>query len=338
MVYVRRSSRSTKTAPRTYKRSTSYRKPRTAVARIQKRKYTPKIVKNTQSVYKLAKQVSALEKKSIGQYQKNFQMAAFPLANGAYPFAFCVNDMHENTPIYEGQWDPTRVAPLDPAYATTVTTFHIAPDVAANAHGGEYSFWTNCNNDDASTQYYLPLSTTLRFILQLQGMPPKQRPIRIRIDLVRQKLSRVWSAANKLHLPAALIGLQDLVTDPMDGQGGKSQNWINKQHFEVFQTKFIKLYNNTDSPKDVQTFCQMNFKFPNQVLKLDGSAMQPLTGPPIKPTFIQQVPVNKRIWCLISTSSTSAYGTNVHTPTTQTTMTCSINRVVRFRDNSGVAS
>ena len=79
-------------------RQNKFAKARTAVAKIQRKPYIPRMVKNTQSVYALAAAVKKLQQSKIGMFQKRAESvqwlktepASYPFGK-SQPFAICLN-------------------------------------------------------------------------------------------------------------------------------------------------------------------------------------------------------------------------------------------------------
>jgi hypothetical protein len=94
-------------------RQNKFAKARTAVAKIQRKPYVPRIVKYTQSVYQLANAVKALQLSKLGMFQKRAEQVGWLKTESAtlpfgksQPIAICLNQFVDKKLGTEAQFAP----------------------------------------------------------------------------------------------------------------------------------------------------------------------------------------------------------------------------------------
>lgn len=301
-----------------------------AVARTQKKRYVPKVVKNTASIFTLARQVKALQKSQIGQYQKNYEHAAIGSTINTHtwaqtqPFLFALNDFTPGSPIYVGSEDLTTYPGTGiPGY---VIDGHWSKFTPVFAQLGSSSYWKGANDDEASRHSYLPLGTSVTFNLQCPNLSVHDF-YWVRIDVIRMKKDLLNSNAHQLSLPKNVQALGKMAADDLT-----HRNKFNSTYFQVIQTKWIKMTNNTDAAKSVHRYCKINYRFKDKVLKLDMEGdIHTATGE-VTPNFVSNMPQDEIIWCLLSTSQNNTASAN------KGKIQCQMTREISYRDSEGVAT
>jgi len=149
-------------------RQNKFAKARTAVAKIQRKPYVPRIVKNTQSVYQLANAVKKLQKSQIGMFQKRAETfswlktesGSFPFGK-AQPFAICLNQFVDKKLGSDYQFAPIYGTNSN-GNGYVMKYFQKWDQPAFNGNPAVNPHWGS-NDDTVSGEVYQPLGTKLIF-------------------------------------------------------------------------------------------------------------------------------------------------------------------------------
>lgn len=284
---------------------------------------------NTTAITTLAKQVRSLQQAQLGQYQKCYECASIVQGavnwNSSNPICFAANNFLEEANIYIGHADTTTFP------GTTVPGYVVRQHWEKQTHTGQskfgmYDYWYHANDDTASPTAYKAYSTTLKF--NFKANLDINAQFWCRIDVVRPKKILLHTNARQLGLPMNIQALGDLAHDDM-----MKRNRLNRDYFQVMQTKFVKLVNTTSAARMVEQFQTMYLKFPDRstTQKLDVKHDIPTPQDPhsgVSETFLTNMPEDEVYWVILSTSHTGS----------DADVIVDMTRLTRFRDNSGVAS
>lgn len=270
-----------------------------AVSKIQGKKHVPKQTKNTMSIMTLAKQVKALQVSKLGPVQsvrEAFEFPVYGLFDAKRPIMFCANDFIDpgdiRAPIY-GLQDNTLLR--DAPYVMGRWSLNNGPTGPAG-NDDDFNFWYKSNDNHCSQEIYSPIKTNI-CIKFAANMYPANRPMRFRIDVIRQKKLSYQSSDHALQLPDAMLGLNNLHHTDM-----LLRNRINKEYFEVIQTKFMYMKNPATSGPDYaqvrsECYAKLSIPFDRSYIKPDidsqGSSQD-------HAAFYKNVDPKKLIWVLIS--------------------------------------
>mgnify|MGYP000004220656 FL=1 len=299
------------------------------VRRIQAKKYVPKQIKNTQSIYALSRKVVALQKSQIGMYQTRREyLTSWPVSDSATvrltnvtPICFAVNDFISQVPNgaqlyitnqsnqilqYVQQWRQSASSPVPAA---------------------DMNHDMNINSDSDVTQldHYQGISSTITFEFSYP-MRPSDEPEFIRVDIVKPKRGRmlVNSSVHSYMLPNAIQGFTNLAQDPLN------RNRINRDFYTVLQTKYCVLKNTRDTGSaaaQIKKYMKIHVPLYNKMHKTNlGDYAR--TGE----TWNTNTPMSDQIWCIISTSLEQGAGAISRQDPPLKLNAC---RDLRFRDNGG---
>jgi len=242
------------------------------VARAQTRAYVPKIVKNTDSIYTLAKQVRRLQRSQLGLYQKRYEESwmRFASTGDGLGFAdrvvFCaLNDFSDTARWYRGAI--VNNAPTIDTIVNSATDAHWRKwtPQSANSTSDKYNYWVNSNNDVVSPVCYLPIRTMVTLTFDLRNMAPGVDPMYIRVMVIKQKKTLLHTTARSLNLPSNFNALAGMAK-----QFAPERNRINKEYLSVHYDKWIKLNNGQDTQKDIQRTVRVPMRFPNKLIKVES--------------------------------------------------------------------
>lgn len=308
-----------------------------AVARIQRKAYVPKLVKNTASIRVLAKQVRALQRSKIGPVQSVSEAWNWTWISGSLgatyfrdqrPILFCAHDFIDpggvRAPIYYSQ-DNSLTQDTVGQLPGTASTWqrHVFPGTGEGVGADDFNFWFKTDDNHASQEIYLPLSTNITF--QFSGkMFTQTADVRFRIDVIRQKKMMTVNTDRRLQLPDAIQGLGNMISDDM-----LNRNRFNKEYFEVQQTKYITVkpppaaINTTAASVDREVNLYIPFK--HHMLKPDIDAEGSSND---HPAFYKNCDPRKLVWVLISTDM-------IGTPHPDLQFKMAMKRTNRWRDQHG---
>lgn len=281
-------------------RQAKFAKNRTTVARIQRKKYVPKIVKNTQSLYALSRAVNQLQRSKLGDYQCCFEKIGLQLdypAQVEHPLCFCVNDFNNGyvanvgAPIYRGN----GATSLKYANFQDLTSFPVGFDSC------DYHYKTEGN--EVSKIIYAPISSTIT-VQAHKDMATGDEPIMIRVDIVRQK-KVIHNALRQLMLPFAVTGL-----GKMCNENAAVRNRYNSEFLQVLQTKYIYLNNKDSALKEVRRQVKFYCKFdPKRPLRTDSDADGSANN---ENDFYTNIDPKRHIWCVINFSTNNLTGVDLN--------------------------
>lgn len=298
------------------------------VVRQQRKKYVPKVVKNTQSIYTLAKQVKQLQVSKLGLYQKMYENISVPHNSGTYthsnltPYCFMLNNFIRTT-------SPNAGAPvygINSGGATqTLANFqkYNPPSLSP-----VYNQWANAQDDTVSRVAYTPISATYKFSFDM-NMTPSAKAFWIRIDFITPNKILNQTTVRSLALPNSLPGFGNLAVDLFD-----DKNYINPTYWKMIKKPiFLKFENTSDTQgatsgnpptpnanRNIKRYASCHFSFPNKVIKLDMDDYA-TSGE----TVLSNMALKDQIWCVVSNSANAAIETK-------------ISRTIRFRDQHGVSA
>jgi len=294
----------------------------------QKRKYTPKVVKNTASIQTLARQVRDLQLSKLGSVQKTFE--SFVFNSDTYklittqPFVFALNDFTKQAPIWHGV--PDNISSVGNTIPGTVVTATWQTRTFPFPSLDEYNYWSGAQDDECNPDSYLPISTLVHFKFK-SNLNPFEK-VWYRVDIIQAKKNMLYTKEKKLSLPDNVMGLGNLASNNMT-----QRNRINRQYFHILQTKWICVHNNSglNGQRDVERHMKIPFQFKPQdhTTKLGaGQNHHTITGN-THTQFATNMPQDAIIWCVVSTSNESSSSNAALVQCT---------RFNKWRDPEGVAS
>lgn len=281
-------------------RKSKISKNRTTVAKIQRKKYVPRIVKNTKSVYALARQVKYLQNAALGEYQKKSEWINWDkTANAAtYPFdatrPFCFNLKQfiggldssgnaQNTPFYSCN-SIGNGTPFGRFVKWQMPSF--GANIAVDAHWGD--------DDIVSKQVYKPLGTQVVFEFQYYNLPANTPDAWVRIDVIRPRKMLHQTLHHELCMPFGLGQFTKLVSNPVI-----SRNTINKTYWHVVETKMMCVRNLTGNTRSFDRTITLNRSYKNDApIRCDLDATAKINNQ--YPTFDMQVDPRQMEWVVIS--------------------------------------
>ena len=313
-------------------RSTRYSQTRNKpVKRVYRKMYTAprtKVGANRSAISVLAKQVKSLQLTQIGPYQKNWEMCAITGGLHAWhetqPVCFALNNMFHEAPVYMGVADSTTFPGHEVPGHITVQNWEKTEPFSVYP---EYSYWSGANDDVADKVRYRPISTKVTVNIECPSLAPNTT-YWARIDIIKPTKTLLQSNAHKLTLPFNLQSLAYLVSDNMS-----KRNRINRQYFKIYETRWIKMNNDTDVNKTVERFKTFTFKFPanSPCEKINAREhVQTVTGQ-INENFISNMPPDSIYWMVLSTSFAGSLHASAE-------MNVQLSRFISYRDPDGVAS
>lgn len=330
--YVRRGAASRAAA---FTRRRNANKP---VLRIQRKKYVPKIAKNTQSIYTLAKQVRNLQRSQLGCYQQRSESCTIDGSqwSNTAPLCFAANNFIDENPIIS-------VANADTSNPSvnklTAFMFHKMGGVNMPT---KYDFWSESHDDSASREVYLPISSTMTFefnymtnILGTQhqgGNAYAVWPEDVTIHILKPKKVLYQTTEHAYTMPDCLPGFAHLADISM-----LNKNSINPNYWTVVKSKTIRFRMKKDFrtavDETVQMFRKVNIHlpFPNKLVKPDLD-FDPTTTPQGIHVFASNNFVKDIYWVVISRSSSFANVGSTLNPRLEVSM----KRIIRWRDQHGV--
>lgn len=281
------------------------------------------------SVDVLARQVKQLQNAQAGTYQKNFQLFAFNTEHDHFiapkPILFALNNFTYQTPVMIGRDDTTTYPGL------TVPGFVINnPWLNKTADFGfdNYSYWQGANDDTADPSSYQPISTNVKFTFTVPSMYASSPPVWIRLDVIKCKKALLYTNMKKLALPNNVQSLSHLAHDDQT-----KRNRINREYFEVVQTKWLCIRHDTGTGTTQNAIGHMSikhqFKASEKATQTLGAGVNEQTPTGIvNSTFHTNMPEDEVYWCLLNTS--------YHHENHPIQITAS--RFISYRDHLGVSS
>lgn len=312
-------------AARRIQRTLRSRSQNKSVKRIQGQQYKPRIVKNTDSIKVLAKQVRSLQRSQLGPLQStkegvNIDLGATPFSSRR-PLLFCANDFTDPGHVRAGVYHSVdnSLAPDTVNIGANRFAHHRYPGTGQGIGSDDTNYWFKEDDNRCSSEMYLPVSSSIKMLFSID-MNTADIPKTYRIDVIRQKKMMHSNSDRKLQLPESLEGLGNMISHDM-----LNRNMFNKEFFEVQQTKFITIEPRADATaartkyyKEVDLF----IPFKHQVLKPDVNAHGSTND---HPAFYKNTTPTKLVWVLISTDHDSQFiGDYAHT--------LQIHRLNRWRD------
>lgn len=312
------------------RRKTVARSRNKAVRRVYRRAATvprTKVGANKGAIAVLASQVKALQASQIGAYQKAYQYCA--LVGGAVawntrqPLCFAMNNFLPEAPLYIGKAE-RGTAGVQQGFIPGFVQIRHWENCAPNSTFQNYDYWYGANDDVASAEQYMPLSTQITINFQAPALEPGHE-IWCRVDIVKPTKNLLHSTVHKLHLPNNIQALGYLASSDM-----QLRNRLNPTYFTIYETKWVRLYNDNVHSKNVEQWCKFSRRFPQKVLKLDShQTVQTETGEEYTTTFLTQVSPNDIYWMILSTSNDGGDDDLNH-------VQVEMSRVIHWRDQHGV--
>ncbi len=272
---------------------------RTAVAKIQRKPYVPRIVKNTQSVYQLANAVKKLQLSRLGEFQKRAETFVWAKNNdttvpfsSSHPLCFNLNGFTDRD--YDNGTQ-TRTMMYQTATNGTGVSFKrfqdwVAPfettNSSVNAHWGD--------DDQVSKECYKPLGTKVTFEFEIAAQPAGYPTQWIRIDVVKPKKMLNISTQHHLKMPTGIGQFAKLTEQYM-----LDRNFINKVYWQRIKTIYIPITNNTSVSKQINLQRTVMRSYKNdKPFRPDLNASQAVAGK--YAPFHDVVDPRDIEWCVIS--------------------------------------
>lgn len=169
------------------------------------------------------------------------------------------------------------------------------------------------DNDVAQPDHYLPISSTITFEFT-SNQPSLGYPVYMRVDVIKPRPGKMLlnTGVHQYMLPGALPGFMNLAADPLN------RNRINKDYYQILQTKHCSLIRTSDSPDAITKYMKVHIPFKAKVIHCNLTD-QATSGE----TFGSNVPMADQVWVVISTNIPGG------------TININAMRDVRFRDNQG---
>jgi hypothetical protein len=154
------------------------------------------------------------------------------------PMAFALNDFTQNAQVYQVHMPKSTDTTTDNIYnyANWLPFDGLGNQGNINERGGAdkaHSYWKTSQDNLASTENYLPISSTIHFEFN-RSMLPAQEVECVRIDIVRPRNTVPMNKFNMLQLPTGLLGMRNLA-----GKEMLQRNRINRKYFDVVKTKYL---------------------------------------------------------------------------------------------------
>lgn len=292
-------------------RQNKFAKARTAVAKIQRKPYVPRIVKNTQSVYQLANAVKRLQQAQLGQYQKRAEEFSWTKTSDAVhrpfgktqPIAICLNQ-------FTGGRDPAsstgyfRAGVIGTASTGEGYIMKRWEDYSLVAFTGREALnphW-GANDDGVSHELYQPLGTQLKFEILYNSIGAADPTNWIRFDVISPKKILPESTLHTLNMPKGIGQFANLGDQHMLQRG-----YINKEYWKVHSTKWVSFSNNSGVAKMMIKTVTINQSFKGtKPLNPDFDALDHSTSAGGNPTFTQNIDPRQLRWLVISVGSNAS--------------------------------
>ena len=295
---------------RNYKKKNTNKAVKSAITKyksVPKTKPTGQYVANNRNaIMTLSRQVKSLQMSRLGMFQKRAEQLTWIKSNDAAsfpwqqdkPLCFCLNQ-------FNGRDDTTGASARAPMFYTD-----------ANGNGQEFKrfgTWVPSAlsgvkrilnphisdiDDIVSQEAYKPLGTSVRFEFEFNNYPANQRDSHIRIDIIRPKKMLLDSFYHDLNMPEGLGQFASLVELYM-----LNRNYINNTYWDIVQTKWIKVSNDSGVDKGVTALATINRSYKNSpIIKTDLNSTSAGSGAQTTyPMFYQAVDPRQLEWCVIST-------------------------------------
>ena len=322
---------------RSARRTTSVRKIQRSGAR------KPTAAKNRASVYALAKQVKSLQRAQVGPIQSNYlwigvntsatgnppvtvHTPKFVNSASMVPFVMLLNDMRETAFFLQSSWNSTTHAPQ----SSLMHTFQRVPDPtpAGEFEGDQqnYSYHFRTLDDTVSMARYKPMYAKVDFHFSWPNALPQDPVLWVRLDIIKPKNVLQSTAAHSIDFPGAAYSLGNLmITD-----ANQPRNYIDKNFFDVIDTKFVKFHNaDVDLGgvgRTLQRKCTMSYRFPpNLVHDLSATNKVNVHGPAkVEQNPISNIPIDQQVYLIWQTN---------YPPSDMKKLGCQIYRRNTWRDD-----
>jgi len=296
------------------------RKTNLPVKRIQRKRYVPKIVKNTHSISVLAKQVKRLQGAQLGPYQSLLQTWSLPVPrnnqwsqgwSSRAPLIFALNDFTTDAKVHQAYFDNL---------SGNLTEGQEWTNKSTPTEESDNWYWAASQDNTVSREQYKPLSTTVSFEFT-RDMYSNDETECVRIDIFKLKRTQPLSYADATcSLPGNAAGLERMCDKNM-----ANRNFFNPKYFTKIQTKLIYFKPReglgTASAK-IRRTCKIFHNFKDKVLRLDLDAP---TASGRARSFETQMNKQDTIWCLISNSAADS----------NADFDCTMQRRIAWRDQHG---
>ena len=278
-----------------------YKRPSTP--RTNTRQYT---ANNRNAIMTIAAQVKSLQLSRLGMYQKrteqlNWQtsdapsLAAFDLKK---PLAFCLNQFNGRdtatgqnlkAPVYSTNTDGT--GKVFERFGTWVPSALVGTARSLNPHIAD-------QDDVVSPECYKPLGTSIKFEFTFEDYPANKAQSHMRIDVIRPRKVLLDSPFHDLTMPKGIGQFTGLCERDM-----VNRNFINPTYWEVVQTKWIPVSNNSGVAKNITKLVTINRSYKTMpIIKTDlnSTSSGMLPGTITYPNFYQSVDPRLLEWCIVS--------------------------------------
>jgi len=302
---------------------------------IQKKKYVPKTVKNTSSIYTLARQVKQLQVSQIGPYQKRMETILMDTAHvgaGGFsrgrPLAFQMNDFTDDCHLHTVNNTTKDGLPL-------ARTFIPSPSFFSSTDAKYNPLWA-MNDCEVSKNRYLPLKAEYKFKITMKMAVTD--PVRwMRIDFLTPRKIIPTSEAHTLNLPEGLYSMGYIINGDSGGtlSGNPATNLLhavapNKINYTywkpVQKTKWIKFRPQlSTSDVDIIRHVNCDMTFPNKVINVETDTPYSVAVD----TITTNTPRSQAIWAVLSFDKDYGVADDVNV---------AIGRTIHWRDEHGSAN
>lgn len=281
---------------------TKYKKPKMP-SNTNPRQYA---ANNRNAIMTLSRQVKSLQLSRLGLFQKRAEQLTWVKAtdNPSYPWntqkplCFCLNQFNgrdtttgANVKAPMFHVDGSGNGQVFKRFTTWVPSplSGIARDL--NPHIADI-------DDVVSPEAYKPLGTSVKFEFEFNDYAANQRDSYIRIDIIRPKKLLLDSLYHDLTMPKGLGQFCNLAELYM-----LNRNYINTTYWDIVQTKWIKISNDSGVAKGVTKIVTVNRSYKNSpIIKTDLNSTSAGTGGGTTyPMFHHQVDPRMLEWCVVST-------------------------------------
>lgn len=279
---------------------------------INKYKKVPKtkptatyVANNRNAIMTLSRQVRNLQMSSLGLFQKRAEQLTWIKSSdssnypfqGSKPLCFCLNQFNgrdtqtgnnEKAPMFFT--NTSGNGEVFKRFGVWVPSPLTGADRDLNPHIADI-------DDVVSPEAYKPLGTSVKFEFEFNDYPANERASYMRIDVIRPRKLLLDSIYHDLTMPKGLGQFTNLSEHYM-----LNRNLINTTYWEIVQTKWIKVSNDSGVNKGVTRFATINRSYKNSpVIKTDLNSQSAGSNPVTYPMFHQKVDPRQLEWCVIST-------------------------------------
>lgn len=255
---------------------------------LRKPRRVGRVARNKGAILTLARQVKSLQNRQYGEMQRHtmglLASDSGALPSGGQPIAFMVSSFYEDA-IYKGV-----ITGGIATFARSSTAF--AQSTFQSDLNDEFE-WNANNQDTVSLSEYKPVFTRLNFHFKFLFQNVSDGgDLRITLLTIRD-----YNYSNKLslNLPTSLGAYRNLCWP----QYNINKNYFNSRYHKIIYDRTWHFRNKNDASGQSCQFekdISIPVRYGNMVLRPD------FTNHPSGQEFWTNVPKNKIIWCLVSTS------------------------------------